>query len=74
MLAFTAACECRAHEVALIGDTLHDLHAARATGASSVVVPTGPTRAAARPDLEPHADHIIDSIADVPALLDRLAA
>ena len=59
--------------MALIGDTLHDLRAARAAGVVSIAVLTGPTRAAARPDLEPHADHVIDSIADLPALLDRLA-
>ena len=74
VLAFAAACGCRPDEVALIGDTLHDLHAARAAGAVSIAVLTGPTRAAARPGLEPHADHVIDSIADLPALLDRLAA
>jgi phosphoglycolate phosphatase len=74
VLAFAAACGCRPDEVALIGDTLHDLRAARAAGAASIAVLTGPTRAAARPDLEPHADHVIDSIADLPALLDRLAA
>src|SRR4051812_101851 len=74
VLAFAAACGCRPAEVALVGDTLHDLHAARAAGAASIAVLTGPTRAAARPDLEPHADHVVDSIADLPALLDRLAA
>lgn len=72
VLAFAAACGCRPDEVALIGDTLHDLHAARAAGAVSVAVLTGPTRAAARPDLEPHADHVIGSIADLPALLHGL--
>ena len=61
VLAFAATCHCRPDEVALIGDTLHDLRAARAAGAASIAVLTGPTRAAARPDLEPHADHVIDS-------------
>jgi len=72
VLAFAEACGCRPSDVALVGDTLHDLHAARAAGAASVAVLTGPTRAAAWPDLEPHADYVIDSIADLPAFLDRL--
>jgi len=74
VLAFAAACGCRPDEVALIGDTLHDLHAARAAGTTSIAVLTGPTRADARSDLEPHADYVIGSIAELPALLDRLAA
>lgn len=73
VLAFAAACACCPHEVALIGDTLHDLHAARAAGAAGIAVLTGPTRVAAQPDLEPHADYVIGSIADLPALIDRLA-
>jgi len=74
VLAFAAACGCRADEVALIGDTLHDLHAARAAGTTSIAVLTGPTRADARSDLEPYADYVIGSIAELPALLERLAA
>ena len=74
VLAFVAACACRPDEVAVIGDTLHDLHAAAAAGATRVAVLTGPTRAAARGEFEPHADHVIDSIADLPALVDRLLA
>jgi len=74
VLAFAAACGCRPDEVALIGDTLHDLHAARAAGTTSIAVLTGPTRADARSDLEPHADYVIGSIAELPALLDHFAA
>lgn len=59
--------------VAMIGDSLHDLLAAKAAGALAVAVLTGPLRAAARPDIEPHADHVVDSIADLPALFARLA-
>ena len=73
VLAFAAACGCRPEEVAVVGDALHDLAAARSAGASSIAVLTGPLRVAARPDLEPHADHVIDSIHELPALLDRLA-
>lgn len=61
-------------EVAMVGDSVHDLLAARAAGVVSVAVLTGPSREAARAEVEPHADHVIGSIADLPALLDRLAA
>ena len=64
---------CAPGEVALIGDSIHDLHAARAAGAVAVAVLTGPLGEAARADLEPHADHVIGSIADLPGLIDRLA-
>lgn len=58
--------------IALVGDSLHDLHAAREAGAVAIAVLTGPLREAARPDIEPHADHVIPSIAELPALVDRL--
>lgn len=74
VLAFAERLGCHAREIALVGDSLHDLLAARAAGAVSIAVLTGPRRLAARPELEPHADHVVDSIADLPALLDRLAA
>ncbi len=61
-----------AQEVALVGDSLHDLLAARAAGVVAIAVLTGPSRHAARPEIEPHADHVIDSIEDLPALLDAL--
>ena len=54
------------HEVALVGDSTHDLHAARAAGAVAIAVLSGP---ASRAELEPHADHVIASIADLPALV-----
>ena len=57
------------HEVALVGDSTHDLHAARAAGAIAIAVLSGP---ATRDDLEPHADYVIDSIADLPALVASL--
>ncbi len=55
-----------AHEIALVGDSTHDLHAARAAGAVAIAVLSGP---ASRAELEPHADHVIASIADLPALV-----
>lgn len=54
--------------VALVGDSTHDLHAARAAGAIGIAVLSGP---ATRDDLAPHADYVIDSIADLPALVER---
>jgi phosphoglycolate phosphatase len=74
VLAFARQHGFEPHEVALVGDTLHDFHAARAAGAVGIGVLTGPTRSLARPEIEPYADHIVDSIADLPALVDRLAA
>ena len=55
--------------IALVGDSTHDLHAARAAGAVGIAVLSGP---ATREDLEPHADHIIGSIEDLPDLLTRI--
>jgi len=53
-------------ETALVGDSTHDLHAARAAGAVAIAVLSGP---ASREELEPHADYVIDSIADLPGLV-----
>jgi phosphoglycolate phosphatase len=74
VLGFARRCGIEAGAIALVGDSLHDLHAARAAGAVAVAVLTGPLREAARPDLEPHADHVVGSIADLPALVDNLRA
>jgi phosphoglycolate phosphatase len=57
--------------VALVGDSTHDLHAARSAGAVAIAVLTGP---APREELAPHADHVVATIADLPALLRRLRA
>ncbi|HEY8564034.1 MAG TPA: HAD family hydrolase [Beijerinckiaceae bacterium] len=74
VLAFCAATGLAPAEVALVGDTLHDLHAARAAGVISVAVLTGPRGLDARAEVAPYADHVLDSIVDLPALADRLAA
>ena len=57
--------------MALVGDSTHDLHAARAAGAVAIAVLTGP---APRHELEPHADYVVDTIAELPAYLRKLAA
>jgi phosphoglycolate phosphatase len=56
-------------EIALVGDSRHDLEAARRAGALAIAVLSGP---AGRPELEPHADHVIASIDALPALIDEL--
>jgi len=57
------------HQVALVGDSVHDLHAARAAGAIAIAVLSGPS---SREVLEPHADFVIDSVADLTRLLSDL--
>lgn len=70
LLAFAAATGLQPSEIAMIGDSVHDLGMAPAAGAALAVgVLTGPADAA---DLEHLADHIIPSIADLPALLHRI--
>ncbi|HJN77259.1 MAG TPA: HAD-IA family hydrolase [Myxococcota bacterium] len=66
VLAFCEAVGLEPIEVAMVGDTLHDLHAARAAGALAVAVTTG---ASPRELLEPHADHVLRSLAELPGLL-----
>lgn len=69
LLAFAAATGLTPPEIAMIGDSVHDLGVAPAAGAALAIgVLTGP---ATREDLAPHADHVLDSIADLPALLAR---
>jgi phosphoglycolate phosphatase len=67
VLAFAAAADVAPAEIAVVGDTLHDLHAARAAGAVGVAVLTGPV---AREKLEPQADAVLDSIAELEGWLE----
>ena len=64
--AFAEATGLAPHEIAMIGDSTHDLFAARAAGMVAVGVLTGP---AGHAQLAPHADHVIASIAELPDLL-----
>ena len=67
--AFARAAGIAASGVIMIGDSRHDLEMVRASGAALAIgVLTGPATEA---DLKPYADHIIPSIADLPALLDQ---
>jgi phosphoglycolate phosphatase len=67
VLAFAQAAGVPASEVAVVGDSIHDLAAARAAGAVAVGVLSGPAQSA---DLAPHADAILASAAELPAWLD----
>lgn len=67
LLAFAAACGLDPAECAMVGDSLHDLTAARAAGMVAVAVLTG---VAGRADLAPHADVVLASIAELPGWLD----
>jgi phosphoglycolate phosphatase len=60
VLAFAEHVGCRPSEVALLGDSLHDLHTARAAGALAVAVTTGLARVE---DLAPHADIVAPDLA-----------
>ena len=69
VLGFCRATGLSPHEVAVIGDSTHDLHMARAAGAGLAVgVLTGPARDA---DLAPDADVVLPSIAALPAFLSQ---
>lgn len=63
--AFARFCGCEPGAVIMVGDSLHDMAAARACGAHAVAVATGP---AGRDELAPHADVVIDSLAELAAL------
>jgi phosphoglycolate phosphatase len=68
---FAEATGLQPYEIAMVGDNTHDMDEARAGGAGLAIgVLTGN---AAREDIAHLADHILDSIADIPALLKRLS-
>ncbi|MDX5366894.1 MAG: HAD family hydrolase [Alphaproteobacteria bacterium] len=69
-LAFCEAVRLMPAEIAAIGDNSHDLEMGRGAGAGlGIGVLTGTS---AREDLAPLADHVIESIVLLPALLDAL--
>lgn len=65
VLAFARHLGVAPSKVAMVGDSLHDLDAARAAGAVAVAVLSGP---ADRETLAPRADHVVDDIEALPAL------
>jgi phosphoglycolate phosphatase len=66
--AFCRATGLAPNECAMVGDSLHDLHAGRAAGMTTVGVLTGPAMA---DELRPAADVVLSSIAELPAWLDQ---
>ncbi len=71
VLAFARQIGVDPSRVAMVGDSPHDLLAAKAAGALAVAVLSGPAQ---RHELDHLADHVLDGIEDLPALVDRLAA
>lgn len=65
-LAFARATRLAPAEVAMIGDSTHDLCAGRAAGMVAVAVLTGPAEAE---DLAPHADAVLPDIGHLPRWL-----
>lgn len=71
ILAFARSCDLPPEHILMVGDSLHDLHAGKAAGTKTLGVLTG---YASRSDLAPHADSVLDSIADLPGWLDARKA
>ncbi len=71
VLAFAKLLDVTASDIAMVGDSLHDLDAARSAGALAIAVLSGPADRAA---LEPHADFVIEHIGELPALIARVTA
>ena len=67
MKAFLDATGLRPAEVAMVGDSRHDLDAGRAAGMRTVAVLTG---IAGRNQLAPHADIVFDTIDELPAWIE----
>ncbi|MCI2393055.1 HAD family hydrolase [Aliiroseovarius sediminis] len=67
-LAFARAMNLAPERVAMVGDSLHDLHAGRAAGMKTIAVLTG---LATADELAPFADVVLDDIGYIPAWLDR---
>jgi len=66
MLAFAAAVDLAPAQIAMVGDSAHDLIAGRAAGMTTIGVLTG---IADTGDLSPHADVILPDIGHIPAWL-----
>jgi len=71
VLAFASFASLAPAEIAVVGDTAHDLVAARAAGSVAVGVLSGPIP---RERLEPHADVLLPSVAELEEWLSSLAA
>ncbi len=71
LLAFAAQTGLDPARIAMVGDSLHDLDAARRAGMKAVGVLTGP---ALRQTLSPHADVVLGTIAELGAWIDHMNA
>lgn len=71
LLAFAAQTGLDPARIAMVGDSLHDLDAARRAGMKAVGVLTGP---ALRQTLSPHADVVLGTIAELGAWIDGINA
>jgi phosphoglycolate phosphatase len=69
ILAFARHCGVTLAQVALVGDSLNDMLAARAAGCVAIAVLSGPAPLSV---LAPYADYVINHIGDLPALLTTL--
>ncbi|NDW52547.1 HAD family hydrolase [Aliiroseovarius sp. PrR006] len=69
-LAFARKVDVRSEQVAMVGDSLHDLKAGRAAGMRTIGVLTG---LATQGELSPYADVVLDNIGQIPAWLDKQA-
>jgi phosphoglycolate phosphatase len=69
VLGFAAAFGVAPEDVALVGDSTHDLHAVKAAGGIAIAVLSG---FAGREELAPHADYVIDDVMELPELLESL--
>lgn len=63
--AFCRAVDMPASAVAVVGDSIHDLEMAHRAGAGRIAVLSGTS---GHDDLAPHADLVLDSVRDLPAL------
>ena len=68
LLAFAAKTDLKADEIAMVGDSLHDLQAANAAGMMRIAVLTG---MATKNQLKNYADIVLPSIADLSGLLQK---
>lgn len=68
LLAFAEHISVKPEEIIMVGDSTHDMRAARAAGMIAVGVSTGP---ASQSDLEPYADHCISRLGELPKLIEQ---
>ena len=69
LLAFAEQMGLAPQEIAMVGDSTHDLHAAHAAGMVGIGVLTG---VAPREELSPHADVVLRDIGEIPRWLDDI--